>query len=306
MGNEIHTGLDFDGTATELERGFLPYGVGYKRDLANHLGITEDELERMWKAVTDEILAAPGDYGWKDEGTGKIMAPATADPMLLTRETASQLLERLKTDPEKLGFSPARVLSDKVPQDSAARHQLLETFFHRNHSKIEAHFRPGAADFLRELVALGRLTIVTNSGTKSVLKKLAELREKDPTFPEIEVRGDAKKCTLTPDWTMPEMPTELDCKPHLIRPVYTQRGRYYGVLEGSGFMAAKSRVFAGDVWEMDLMLPMLLGVKGAYITRPTTPEHEKAIVTEEVRRGRARISHNLEGLLSDIRELHQA
>jgi len=110
---------------------------------------------------------------------------------------------------------------------------------------------------------------------------------------------------LVPDWVVDGVAQELDCSPHLVRPVFTQRGKYHDVLRESGIFGADSRVVAGDVWELDLMLPILLDMKGAFIKRPMTPEHEVAIVREEISRGRARISDDLEGLLSDIQKLHR-
>lgn len=305
MTTEKHTGLDFDGTVTDVEREALPYSVGYKADVAQHLGISEEELGVMWDSVAGEIQSSPGEFGWRDGGTDKIVAPATADPLLLTRVTAEQLLSRLKDDPESLGISPARVWDGKLPQDAAARHELLESFFGRNYGKLETHFRDGAADFLMSLLELGRLTVITNSKTKGVQAKLATLRGENPALPDIDVRGGAEKFTLVPDWLINGVAQELDCSPHLVRPVFTQRGKYHEVLRESGIFEADSRVVAGDVWELDLMLPILLDMKGAFITRPMTPEHELAIIEGEISRGRARISDNLEGLLSDIRELHQ-
>jgi len=305
MATEKHTGLDFDGTVTDVEREALPYGAGYKADMAQHLGIGAEELEEIWNQVVGEIQSSPGEFGWRDGGTNKIVAPATADPLLLTRVTAEQLLSRLKDDPESLRISPARVLAEKLPQDAATRHELLESFFGRNYGKLETHFRDGAADFLMSLLELGRLTVFTNSKTKGVLAKLATLREANPALPEIDVRGGAEKFTLVPDWVVDGVATELDCSPHLVRPVFTQRGKYHAVLKESGILEASSRVIAGDVWELDLMLPILLDMKGAFITRSMTPAHEIAIVKEEISRGRARIAGSLEGLLSGIRELHQ-
>jgi len=182
MAQEEHTGLDFDGTVTDVEREALPYSTGYKVDMAQHLGIEAEELERIWNQVAGEIQSSPGEFGWRDGGTNKIVAPATADPLLLTRVTAEQLLSRLKDNPDSLGISPARAWDGKLPQDAAARHELLELFFDRNYGKLETHFRDGAADFLMSLLELGRLTVITNSKTKGVQAKLAELRKKIPLY----------------------------------------------------------------------------------------------------------------------------
>lgn len=304
MTSEKHTGLDFDGTVTDVEREALPYLVGYKADVAQQLSLPGEDLDAMWRPIEAEILASPTKFGWPDKG-GRIVAPATADPLILARVIADQILCRLRNNPEELGVSAATSLTEALPKDDAARSQLLERFFGNNYGKLETHFRPGAADFLASLLELGRLTVITNSKTKGVQAKLATLRQSHPALPEIEVQGGAEKYTIVPDFVVDGIAAELDCSPHLVRPVFTQRGKYFDVLRESGIFEADTRVVAGDVWELDLMLPILLNMKGAFITRPMTPEHEKAIVGQEISHGRAKISDNLEGLLSDIRELHQ-
>lgn len=305
MVNVKYTGLDFDGTVTDVEREALPYIDGYKADVAQQLSLPREDLDAIWKPIEAEILASPTTFGWPDKG-GRIVAPATADPLILARVIADQILCRLRSNSEALGVSASTALTEALPQDDAARSQLLERFFGNNYGKLETHFRPGAADFLTSLLELGRLTVITNSKTKGVQAKLAILRQSHPALPEIEVRGGAEKYTIVPDFVVDGIAAELDCSPHLVRPVFTQRGKYFDVLRASGIFEADTRVVAGDVWELDLMLPILLDMKGAFITRPMTPEHEKAIVGQEISRGRAKISDNLEGLLSDIRELHQA
>lgn len=304
MANEKHTGLDFDGTVTDVEREALPYLEGYKDDVAQRLSLPREELDAIWRPIEAEVLGSPTKFGWLDK-SGRIIAPATADPLILARVVADQILCKLKNNPEDLGVSPSQSLSNALPQDAAARSQLLERFFGNNYGKLETHFSPGAADFLMSLLELGRLTVITNSKTKGVQAKLATLRQSHPALPEIDVRGGAEKYTLVPDFVIDGIAAELDCSPHLVRPVFTQRGKYYDVLKESGIFEADTQVVAGDVWELDLMLPILLEMKGAFITRSMTPEHEVAIIEDEIRRGRARITDNLEGLLSDIRELHQ-
>src|SRR3990167_1702349 len=66
MANEKHTGLDFDGTVTDVEREALPYSVGYKQDIVQHLGVSEGELEGMWTKAAGEIQASPGKFGWRE------------------------------------------------------------------------------------------------------------------------------------------------------------------------------------------------------------------------------------------------
>lgn len=298
-----HTGLDFDGTVTEVEKEATPYTAGYKKDVAAHLGLPHADLNAIWDSVEREVLAEPTIFGWPDKD-GRIVAPATADPLILARVVTEHILGKLIRDPQGLGISSSPSLVKALPKSDAERHKLIEGFFENNYPKLETHFRPGAADFLRELLELGKLTIVTNSGTANVQKKLAKLRESNPGLPAIDVRGSAEKYTIVPDFVIDGIAAELDCKPDLLRPVFTQRGKYYQVLKDSGIFEATSSVVAGDVWELDLMLPLLLDMKAAFITRPMTPQHELAIVQREVDRGRATIASNLEELFANIKELH--
>lgn len=305
MSNKRFTAIDFDGTVTDTDKEAIPYLEGYKNDIAAHLSFSRGELDAIWMPVEAEVLAAPEHFGWLDAG-GRIIAPTTADPMILARTVATQIFRRLLTSPGGLGVAPSQSLTRALPQNDTELHDLLQhKFFEGNYAKMETHFRPGAADFLASLSDMGRLAVITNSRETGVRAKLAKLREANPALPDIDVIGGAEKYTLTPEFVVDGVAAVLHCSPHLVRPVFTQRGKYYEALRKSGIFDAESRVVAGDVWELDLMLPLLLDMKVAFITRPMTPVHEIAIVRHEVGRGMAVIADNLAELLFGIRELHE-
>ena len=305
MPSDIETALDFDGTITDVEREAIPFIDAYRRAIAEHLGLTPNEFGRVWNQVQKTVQSAPGEYGWRDPAMQKIVAPATSEPLLLTRATAEELFTNLLQNPQGLGIDPSPTLQKSLPQDPFELDQFLTRLFSKHHHKMETHFRPDAAEFLKALAALGGLTIVTNTRTTTVEGKLASLREQDSSVPKIRVQGDAKKYVLVPDFVIEGVAAKLDCSPHLLRKVFTQRGEYYKVLRDIGVLEAKSGVVAGDVWELDLMLPLLLGMKAAFITRAMTPLHEKAIVQKQVEQGRAKMVSSLEELYFALEELHQ-
>lgn len=120
-----------------------------------------------------------------------------------------------------------------MPKDDTARDKLSQDkFFANNYGKLKTHFRPGATDFLMSLLKVGPLIVITNSKTEKVQSKLATLKESNPTLPDIDVRGNAEKYTIIPEFPIDSIAIKLDCKPHLTRPVFTQRGRVLQSLKG--------------------------------------------------------------------------
>lgn len=306
------TNLDFDGTLTDVKRETAPYEAAYRQQMGDDLGFEAQEFERIWTLVRDRIEAAPTKFGWEDEGTGRIMAPATAEPMILVRTIAKQILQGLLENPQSLGLEPSKNLKKRIPKNGKERGARMEDWYLNNYQSCETHFRPGAGEFLKRLNEFGgylsRLAIVTNANPHKVLKKLDLLRETAPRLPPIRVIGGAQKAVLDTRWNGPGIPDELDLRPHLERAVQLQRKIYYETLAETGiFQSDGSAIMVGDVWELDLALPMASQVvKGAFITRPETPAHELAIVRDEVEKGRAAIANDLEELYGKIVELHAA
>ena len=75
------------------------------------------------------------------------------------------------------------------------------------------------------------------------------------------------------------MPESIQFDGLLPRPVYLRRGKYYEALRdiwnqtGTG---PESTLVAGDIYELDLALPIELGLQVHLVTGPTTASYERA------------------------------
>lgn len=301
----FQTALDFDGTVTDVEREAIPFVESYKKEVSEFLGLSKKVFEPVWQTIIAEIQTSPEKFGWIAPHSKYIVAPATADPLLLTRVATEQFLYRLREAPDKIALEPTPSLLAKLPKNADERHALLDAFFSRHYEKTDTCFREDVVPFFKEVASFSRVTIISNSSTTRMEKKLALLKEKYPDLPKMAIVGGAEKYILDLNWHLNGMPTTLDCSPELKRPVHTQRKQYYDTLKKSGLLEGNGGVVGGDVWELDLMLPQLLGLKIAFLTRDRTPEHEKKIVIKEAAKGHAKIANNLLELAAAIRELHQ-
>jgi len=252
--------LDFDGTFTDVEREAAPFVDAFRAAVFDLLG---RELVAEWDEHAARIAKSPGHYGWVHEG--RIVAPANADPYIHTTTTAH------------LMFDAAGVL-----KDGKTRAAILQALYHHAYENTLTAFRPGAKEVLEALSASGIPTfVVTNARTDAAQRKLRKL---GPVGLErIEVHGDARKFVVgepeTTDERFARVPEQI-LLPGLERPVYPRRGRYYDALAAimRRVGAAPEEVLVcGDIYELDLSLPLELGMQVQLVTGPKPPaSHEIA------------------------------
>jgi len=140
-------------------------------------------------------------------------------------------------------------------------------------------FRPGAGEMLASLG--GRPTwIVTNSDTHAVAGKVAALDREAPGVAWLtsRVRGFARKFDVDDDWA--GAPREMEL-PGLERPVLLRRRAYHDSLrtvldEANADWA--DLVVVGDIFELDLAMPLALGARVGLVSSPRTPAYERAYV----------------------------
>jgi len=254
--------LDFDGTFTDVEREAAPFVTAFRSAVFDLLG--REDLA-AWEARAAEIAASPGQYGWVHEG--RIVAPAFADPYIRTT-TVAQLL-----------FDATGIL--RAPETRAA---VLQALYHLAYERTLTAFRPRAKEVLEAIVASKiPAFFVTNARTDAALRKLRQL---DPAgLSSIEVHGDARKFVVcgasSPDERFSKVPEEIRL-PGLARPVYPRRGRYFDALSGimERISARPDEVLVcGDIYELDLSLPIELGMQVHLVTGPRPPAaHEVALL----------------------------
>src|SRR6185436_1266860 len=252
--------LDFDGTMTDAEAEGRPFRDGYLEDLCALVGRSagDAEVTEIADAVEAELARAPGSHPFLWMGCA--VAPATVDPYLRMVPIAHRILDRFGA------------LANAVD-----RSRLLGSVLYKyNYAKTLGHpvFRPGAGEVLRALDG-AQAWIVTNSDTHAVASKVAALDRETPGIAWLtsRVRGHARKFDVDDTWTgAPEALT----LPGLDRPVLLRRRRYYDILRAlldearAGF---EDMVVIGDIFELDLAMPLALGARIGLVRTDRTPEY---------------------------------
>ncbi len=259
--------LDFDGTFTDVEREAAPFVHAYRAGLAELAG---GNVDADWQRVSAAIDAQPERWGWQNGGV--IVAPGNADPYVRSTTIAQAILD-------ERGLLP----------DAAARSAATGRLYQAAYVHTVTAFRPDARETLAAICASGRPAyVVTNARTDVVQHKLAELA---PAGGErLRIIGDAGKYVVadasTPDARFAAVPAERRL-PGLPRPVYPRRGRYFDALariwRETGVVPAETLV-CGDIFELDLTLPLELGLLAHLVTGPNTAGYERAaLATHGVR-----------------------
>ncbi|MHC4391799.1 MAG: HAD family hydrolase [Planctomycetota bacterium] len=253
--------LDFDGTMTDAEAEGGPFRTGYLEDLAALTGRELPEIEALAARFEAQVREDPGSHGWVYGG--QIVAPAIVDPYLRIMPVARKIFD------ETGSFA-----------DESDRTRLLDAILYKyNYKKTRTVFREGAAHALQSLAGT-EAYIVTNSHTEPVRNKVRTLDKQLGGEGELSwlierVHGRAKKYVI--DETFDAVPESIDL-PGLERPVLLRRRQYYDVLSEllERHNATWSEMLViGDIYELDLALPLAMGARVGLVTSPFTPEYEK-------------------------------
>jgi phosphoglycolate phosphatase-like HAD superfamily hydrolase len=255
--------LDFDGTMTDAEAEGRPFRDGYLLDLALLADRPLAEVTALADRIEADVLAAPQAYGWN--WNGHVVCPATVDPYQRIGPVSRGILDHygVVTDPQE-------------------RFELLEgTLFRQNYRKTITAFRPHAAEVLAGL--RGHETwVVTNAHADHVKAKIANLSAQvDGGLGWLvdRVRGLARKQVVDmDDPRVADIPREIFL-PGLPRPVLPRRPHYRELLDELRAGRPWDQVtVVGDIFELDLSLPLLLGARVVLAGHPFTPPWEKAHV----------------------------
>jgi hypothetical protein len=257
--------LDFDGTMTDAESEGRPFRDGYLDDLCVLVGRAAGDPEVLALAaeVEAELERAPASHPFL--WMGRAVAPATVDPYLRMVPIAHRVLDRWG-----------------AMQDAVDRGRLLGSVLYKyNYAKTLGHpvFRPKAGETLRTLAG-SPTWIVTNSDTHAVAGKVALLDRDVPGVAWLtsRVRGYAKKFDVDDAWTGAQAEMVI---PELARPVLLRRREYHAILkqilDEAGATFAEL-VVVGDIFELDLAMPLALGARVGLVTSARTPVYERAFV----------------------------
>ena len=266
--------LDFDGTMSDAEAEGLPFTAGYLEDVAALTGRDVGEIHEMARRFEAEVLAEPQRYGWLYKG--RIVCPATVDPY----QRFMPVMKRI--------FDACGAFTVE-----AERERLEQVLFRYNYKKTVRAFRPHAAEALAALEGFDTW-VVTNAHVDPVRAKIAELDAQAGgalRWLLDRVVGLAKKQVV--EDTETDLPAEL-ALPGLSRPVLVRRPHYRKVIEKLREGRPWDQVVAvGDIFELDLSLPLTLGARVVLTANQFTPSWERSFVRAHPR-GR---------VIEDLREL---
>jgi hypothetical protein len=262
--------LDFDGTMTDAEAEGRPFRDGYLDDLCTLVGrpVGDQEVLALAAEVEGELESAPASHPFL--WMGRAVAPATVDPYLRMVPIAHRILDRW--DAMKNEIDRGRLLGSVL--------------YKYNYAKTLGHpvFRAKAGETLRTLAG-SPTWIVTNSDTHAVAGKIALLDRDVPGVAWLtsRVRGYAKKFDVDDSWQ--GAPESLDV-PDLARPVLLRRREYFTKLQQILHEAKATfaeLVVVGDIFELDLAMPLALGARVGLVTSARTPAYERAFVESHPR-----------------------
>lgn len=284
--------LDFDGTLTDAEAEGLPYREGYLEDVAMLADVELTKVLEWANEMDQELLDRPGDFGWKFNGN--IVAPACVDPYLRMMPIARMVFD-------KVGAFP----------NEGERDRILDRILYKyNYQKTATVFRPGAADFFQRLRTLETgsnplyTVVVTNSHTVPVQNKIRLLGEQHGvSFDWLvdRVVGSARKYVIGDN--IDSMPETLSI-PNLDRPIYVQRSQYHRIL--STILANydadwTTMTVLGDIFELDLSLPLAMGSTVGLMRNPFSPAYEVDFLNQHER---GAVHDTLENALQWVESLH--
>ena len=264
--------LDYDGTLTDVDAGAAAFRARFDEGIAAAVGRPLDEIGALFREVEAAIDGTPERYAWSFRGA--LVAPACADPYIRATCAAHLVFDRL-------GF---------LDGDEPLRAERIYRVHRDSYQSAHTVFRHDARAVLAALLArFAVVHVVTNAAPDVVAARIATLDL--AAGDRLRVLGDARKFVVEPASLDPAafaaLPETLAI-PRLPRPVLVRRGHYFDVL---GTIARELSVrpdemlVCGDIFELDLALPFVLGMRVHLLTRSTTPEYERAFVTSSPRGG---------------------
>lgn len=257
--------LDFDGTFTDAAAEGAPFAAAFKAGIFDLVG---RDLTAEWDEMVRTVQAKPHEYGWVFDGN--IVAPALADPYILSTTVAQGVLDRVS-----------------ILKQPEHRNAVVQGLYHWAYGKTLSVFREEAGAVLESVLSKGlRTYCITNATTDGVIRKLEKLLPGVVTEKKITIFGAAQKFWIgppqRPDERWEKLPAEYRVA-GLERPILVRRGRYFDALQkvlAETGCDPKDVIVCGDIFELDLSLPLNLGMQVHLVEGPTTPDYELA----EVRR----------------------
>lgn len=270
--------LDYDNSLTDAEIEGLPFVEGYLKDLQVLLGLPANEFTRSVVKAQEYVATHLETDGWCVDGD--VVAPPDVDPYIRMKVIGRQLLET-------------------AIHGSRLREAIQQVLYGHNYRLTTDSFRPGAVDLLLDLPKRPHNTfIVTNSSTDNVVGKInrgllmgvplnvdgAREVEEAMTWWRDHVVGNARK--FDPSSVQFILYSSVQKKMRLRgfpRETVILRPHYLRVLESLLYDEESPRewkkvVVVGDIFELDLALPLVLGCHIGFMANEHTPPWEVEFV----------------------------
>jgi FMN phosphatase YigB (HAD superfamily) len=274
--------LDFDGTMTDAEQEGAPFREGYLEDLVVLTGMSRDEVFALAEEFESMIAGDPETHGWVFRG--QIVAPATVDPYLRIMPVARMIFDRAN-----------------VFASDEDRNRLLDGILYKyNYRKTTIAFNPEAEAVLSSLAGTNTY-VITNSDTEPVQNKIRSLSRGTDKFDWLieRVYGSAKKYVVDPSFEDVDEAMFID---GLNRPVLLRRQLYYQtikrLLDEQG-LDWTDLVVVGDIFELDLAMPLALGARVGLVSNQFTPPYEKEFLAKHPR---GRLINSLKEILQLVKD----
>ncbi len=287
--------LDKDGNLTKVWEEGAPFVLAYAKCVAQLVGKPLEEVLAQLQEYTARALREdPAEFGWRFGKDDLIMAPAQVDPYLQSNAAARRYLD------------DARVFTGQGPLNN-----FLDLIFSFAYGKTANVPKPETRLVLKE-IAHDELPawIVSNSGTSGVKSKLAAMfgdQSPDNLWWESRTFGNARKMDpdeydkVLPDGTPITTPEDKVLWGHVDGLV--DRKRYSGAPRDTiikrphylkrlialkalwerrlGRVARWSEVLVvGDIFELDLALPLELGCHVGFMCDEYAPQWEIEFVDQ--------------------------
>ncbi len=250
--------LDFDGTFTRLEAEREHFEEQFFDRVRRKALLTTTEFEQLLEEQRKILRQAPHLHGWVHEG---ILVAGLVDQYIEMNVLGNMV------------FSAVGILG--VWED---RFREIQSYFHEITRTLVSEFKSGAKEVFLEIMRAYPDTsyVVSNSRTEIVQKKLHELLGSSGALFVKRAEGSAKKYVVNPQFT--DIDPEIAWIPGLDRPIHLRRQVYYEVINrlcNLHIIRWEDVWVFGDIAELDIMMPFMLGATVGLMDHKWVPEYER-------------------------------
>lgn len=249
--------FDHDGTLTDPETAHDAYTDIFEKQFSQATGLPRGVVTKYIEPERNELRVRPEVYGWKNH-QGFVVASASFDTIVLNRVATERAIAKMR-----------QALEPGLPDEESIT-QFLGGIEATSYRQIDSFYRPDAAYTIKEILPLGKLVIISGSNPNHILRKLQPfLDSNNIPMENIEVRGDAHKNLISPNWN--RVPWSMKMPGLHSRDVLLRREHYGNIILS---LEQHPYVVVGNGGEFDLVTPHALQMDTVLLTSSFTPHWE--------------------------------